>query len=118
MNLRYSAFQFIFHSLLDLKSNILYRNNNCINNCQLFPNSKLKLIVSENKHSNRITLTGEIVSIYEKERNRFAKIHYEHGFVDVKLQEYKDVYLGDKVIIDSDLTIKKITPKSTEGNSN
>lgn len=74
--------------------------------------------MSENNHSNIISLTGEIVGIYEKEGNRFVKVHYDHGFVDVALQEDKDVYLGDKVIIDSDLKIKKITPKSVEGNSN
>ncbi len=73
--------------------------------------------MSENNHSNIISLTGEIVGIYDKEGNRFVKVHYDHGFVDVALQEDKDVYLGDKVIIDSDLTIKKITPKSVEGNS-
>jgi hypothetical protein len=64
-----------------------------------------------------ISLSGEIVGIYEKEGNRFAKIHYDHGFVDVTLQENKDdVYLGDKVIIDSDLKIKKITQKSVDSN--
>jgi hypothetical protein len=64
-----------------------------------------------------ISLSGEIVGIYEKEGNRFAKIHYDHGFVDVTLQEDKDdVYLGDKVIIDSDMTINKITHKSEESN--
>jgi len=73
--------------------------------------------VSENNHSNIISLTGEIIGIYDKKGNRFVKVHYDHGFVDVALQEDKDVYLGDKVIIDSDLTIKKITSKSVEGNS-
>ena len=72
--------------------------------------------MSENKHSNMISLTGEIVSIYEKEGNRFAKVHYENGFVDVTIQYDKDIYLGDKVLIDSSLTIKKITHKSKEEN--
>jgi len=73
--------------------------------------------VSENEHSNMITLNGEIVSIYEKEGTRFAKVHFEHGFVDITLNENKDVYLGDKVSINSDLKIKKITPNSIEDNS-
>ena len=70
--------------------------------------------MSENKHINMISLTGEIVSIYEKEGNRFAKVHFENGFVDITLQEEKELYLGDKVIIDSNLTISTISHKSEE----
>jgi hypothetical protein len=72
--------------------------------------------VSENKYTNMISLTGEIVSIYEKEGNRFAKVHFKNGFVDVTLQEEKELYLGDKVIIDSNLTITRVTHKSEEEN--
>jgi len=73
--------------------------------------------VSENNYSNIISLKGEIVSIYERNGNRIAKVHFENGFVDVTLQEEKELYLGDKVIIDSNLTITKISNKSEEENS-
>lgn len=64
----------------------------------------------EKDYSNIINLTGEIVSIYEKEGKRLVKLKYNQGFVDVSFQDIKNVYLGDKVIIDSNLTIKKISP--------
>lgn len=66
--------------------------------------------VVEKDYSNIINLTGEIVSIYEKEGKRLVKLKYNQGFVDVSFQDIKNVYLGDKVIIDSNLTIKKISP--------
>ena len=88
------------------------------NNWQLFLISKLNIIVVEENHSNIIGLRGEIVGIYEKEEKRFAKILYEEGFVDISLNDIQDVYLGDKVIVHSDLTIKKIDPQTEENRSN
>ena len=73
--------------------------------------------MSENNHSNFISLYGEIVSIYEKAGKRIAKVHYENGFVDITLQTDKSLYLGDRVIIDSDMTIKKINNKSEQENN-
>jgi len=70
--------------------------------------------MTELNHSNIISLVGEIVGVYENQGERFAKIRYDPGYVDIALQEVQDVYLGDKVIVDSDLKIKKISPQTEE----
>ena len=70
--------------------------------------------MTELNHSNFISLIGEIVGVYENQGERFVKIRYDSGVVDLSLQEVQDVYLGDKVTVDSDLTIKKMSPQTEE----
>jgi len=65
--------------------------------------------VSDLNDSNTISLLGEIVSIYEKDGIQFAKIHYDSGFVDVIFQEMQDVFLNDRVIINSRLDVESIS---------
>ena len=67
--------------------------------------------MSENNHSNIISLLGEIVSIYEKDGIQYAKIHYDPGFVDIIFQEMQDVFLNDRVVISSRLKIENISTK-------
>lgn len=62
----------------------------------------------ENDQPNNVSLFGEVVSIYEQDGKSFAKIHYDPGYVDVTLPEPNEIFLGDKVVIDSNLQIKKI----------
>ena len=63
--------------------------------------------MKELDRSNFISLVGEIISVYENQGKRFVKIRYDQGYVDLSLKEAQDIYLGDKVTVDSDLTIKK-----------
>lgn len=62
----------------------------------------------ENDQPNKISFLGEVISIYEQDGKSFAKIHYHPGYVDVTLQESHEIFLGDKVVVDSKLQIKKI----------
>jgi len=66
--------------------------------------------VSDHNDSNIISLLGEIVSIYEKDGIQYAKIHFDPGFVDIVFQEVQDVFLNDRVIINSKLDVKSISP--------
>lgn len=61
-----------------------------------------------------ISFYGKVAGIYEKEGASFVKIHYDSGFVDLELNDVTDIYLGDKIIVHSDLTIKKILPQPEE----
>ena len=70
--------------------------------------------MTELNRSNYIRLVGEIIGIYENQGERFIKLRYDPGYVDISLQETQDVYLGDKVTVDSDLKIKKISPQTEE----
>lgn len=58
--------------------------------------------------ANIINLIGEIVSIYEKDGESYAKIHYKDGFMDMKIDTAKDIYLNDKIIINSKLEIQSV----------
>lgn len=60
--------------------------------------------------SNIISLVGEVVSLYEKDGIQYAKIHYDSGFVDVKFQELQDVFLNDRVVVNSKLDVQSISP--------
>jgi len=70
--------------------------------------------VSDLNDSNTISLLGEIVSIYEKDGIQYAKIHYDPGFVDVMFQEMQDVFLNDRVIINSRLDVESISPQISD----
>lgn len=70
--------------------------------------------MSDLNDSNTISLLGEIVSIYEKDGIQYAKIHYDPGFVDVMFQEMQDVFLNDRVIINSRLDVESISPQISD----
>ena len=67
--------------------------------------------MSEVNGSNMLSLLGEIVSIYEKDGIQYAKIHYDPGFVDIVFHEMQDVFLNDKVVINSRLNVESISTK-------
>ena len=67
--------------------------------------------MSNPNDSNIISLLGEIVSIYEKDGIQYAKIHYDSGFVDVIFQELQDVFLNDRVVVNSKLDVQSISPQ-------
>ena len=68
----------------------------------------------ENDQLNIINLKGEIVGIYDQGGKRFIKLRYEKGFVDISIQDETEVYLGDKVVVDSSLEILQISPYEEE----
>ena len=65
--------------------------------------------MSNDNFSNTISLLGEVVSIYEKDGIQYAKIHYDPGYVDLIFQEMQDVFLNDRVIINSRLDVESIS---------
>lgn len=67
--------------------------------------------MSNPNDSNIISLLGEIVSIYEKDGIQYVKIHYDSGFVDVVFQELQDVFLNDRVVVNSKLDVQSISPQ-------
>jgi len=71
--------------------------------------------VSENNDSNTLILLGEIVSIYEKDGIQYTKIHYDPGFVDIIFQEIQDVFLNDRVIVNSRLDVQNVSTKIENG---
>lgn len=69
----------------------------------------------ETNESNSLILLGEIVSIYEKDGIQYAKIHYDPGFVDIIFQEIQDVFLNDRVIVNSRLDVQNVSTKIENG---
>ena len=55
-----------------------------------------------------LSLTGEVVEIYEKDGKRVAKIRFNPGFVEVPIDELRDTHLNDKITINSKIKIERI----------
>jgi hypothetical protein len=72
----------------------------------------------DNQSSDTISFYGEVAGIYEKDGNNFIKLHYNSGFIDIVMNDVKNIYLGDKIIVHSDLTIKKIITQPEENKQN
>ncbi len=65
----------------------------------------------ENKSlDKKIQIIGEVVEIFDEQGKRAVKIHVEPHFVDVLLQNGDEVYLGDKVVIDAEIAVNKVSP--------
>lgn len=63
----------------------------------------------ENNPVKKIQFIGEVVETFDEQGKRAVKIHVESHFVDVFLEDNDEVYLGDKVVIDAEIAIKKVT---------
>jgi hypothetical protein len=55
-----------------------------------------------------LSLTGEVVEIYEKDGKRVAKIRFNPGFVEVPIDDLHDTHLNDKITINSKIKIERI----------
>ena len=69
-------------------------------------------MVVDLNQSNKIMLSGLVTSIYEKENVQYVKIHYESGFVNIRLNTTQDIYLNDRVVINSKLNVESIEPQT------
>ena len=71
-----------------------------------------------NNPSNMISLSGEVVGFYEKNGNQSIILFCNSCFRNIALKDVSDIYLGDKIIVNSDLSIKKINTQTRENNQN
>ena len=55
-----------------------------------------------------IVLNGEVVEIIDEAGNQKAKILTAPQYLEVLLDANNDIHLGEKVILDAEVTIKKI----------
>lgn len=60
-----------------------------------------------NKKEN-LSLTGEVVEIYEKDGLKVAKIRFNPGFVEIPINDLRDPHLNDKITINSIIQIERI----------
>lgn len=62
-------------------------------------------------HSEKnIVLNGEVVEIIDDAGNQKAKILITPQYLEVVLEANNDIHLGEKVILDIEVIIKKIMP--------
>ncbi len=62
-------------------------------------------------HSEKnIVLNGEVVEIIDEAGNQKAKILIVPQYLEVVLEANNDIHLGEKVILDIEVIIKKIMP--------
>jgi hypothetical protein len=62
-------------------------------------------------HSEKnIVLNGEVVEIIDEAGNQKAKILIAPQYLEVVLETNNDIHLGEKVILDIEVIIKKIMP--------
>lgn len=62
-------------------------------------------------HSEKnIVLNGEVVEIIDEAGDQKAKILIAPQYLEVVLETNNDIHLGEKVILDIEVIIKKIMP--------
>jgi len=57
-----------------------------------------------------IILNGKVVEIIDEAGNQKAKILTSPQYLEVVLEENNDIHLGEKVIIETEITIRRIAP--------
>jgi hypothetical protein len=55
-----------------------------------------------------LSLTGQVVEIYEKDGSKLAKIRFNAGFIEIPIDDLHDAHLSDKIIINSSIKIERI----------
>jgi hypothetical protein len=71
----------------------------------------ISISVSSMNQKINLSLSGEVVEIYEKDGFRLAKIRFNRGFVEVPIDDARDAHLNDKITINSSIRIESITHK-------
>jgi hypothetical protein len=77
----------------------------------------ISISVSSMNPKENLSLSGEVVEIYEKDGFKLAKIRYNIGFIEIPINDLRDAHLNDKIIINSSIKIESIT-HSLEDNFN
>jgi hypothetical protein len=72
-------------------------------------NKIISLSVSSMNQKENLSLSGEVVEIYEKDGFKLAKIRYNPGFLEIPINDLRDAHLNDKIIINSSIKIESIT---------
>ncbi len=69
-------------------------------------------MVFEPGRNQTLSFRGEVVEIFEKQGQRYAKITIEsHDILDVPAGSIQEAHLGDHVIIDANVTIERVKPE-------
>ncbi len=69
-------------------------------------------MVLEEGKSKSLSLQGEVVEILEKQGQRLARISVlSWNIIDVVGDNIREAHLGDRVLIDAQVTIKGIRPE-------
>lgn len=55
-----------------------------------------------------LSLSGEVVEIYEKDGAKLAKVRFYSGFMEIPINDLKDLHLSDKITINSNIKIVSI----------
>ncbi len=63
-----------------------------------------------NPLDNKVTLTGEVVEVLEKEGEPLAKIMFKTCHIYVPMDAILDAHLGDTVTIEADIAVRKVEP--------
>ena len=66
--------------------------------------------MNNTKSNQSFCFNGEIVEIFEKEGEQFAVVKFNSGFMKISIRDAEETHLGDKVVIDADLDITKVSP--------
>jgi len=69
----------------------------------------ISISVSSMNQKENLSLSGEVVEIYEKDGFKLAKIRYNIGFIEIPINDLQDAHLNDKIIINSSIKIESIT---------
>jgi len=61
-----------------------------------------------NESNRRLSISGEIVELFEEEGKNIAKIQLKPHFIEIHINHRKDYHLGDQVQLDIEITINEI----------
>ena len=59
-------------------------------------------------NSTQNVLAGEIIETYEKEGRRIAKVALKSCHIDISMDSFPDLHLGDTVTLEADISVKKV----------
>ena len=67
--------------------------------------------MSENTRGLKQILTGRIIEVLEEGDENLAKIHLETSVIQISVNDLTEIYLGDEINIDCNISVNRITPK-------
>lgn len=70
----------------------------------------------KDKDSFPCLITGEIIEIYERNKQKFAKIKFDPGYMDICVNNMGDAHLNDKIVIKGQMRIISLTQNVDDDN--
>jgi len=62
------------------------------------------------KNTRQIAFSGTVVEMFKDSNGQFGKILLHPAYINIAMQDLKDVHLGDSLAVSMDYIVRKCTP--------